>query len=109
MKRNNLTIIATIIAAFGVSIFAFQPAATIEASSGAAPFATPSPRTKKPKPIQSPITVTGVKKPIESAGVDQVEAGTRKSARKSNKVSNKSTDRRKASRSRNAGKRVHKP
>lgn len=52
MKKENFIIIATIIGTLAISIFAFQP--TAEASSKATPNATPSPRTKLPKPIQSP-------------------------------------------------------
>lgn len=109
MKRNNLTIIVTIIAAFGVLIFAFQPVATIEASSSAAPFATPSPRTKRPKtiqspkPIQSPITKTKTK----SSGVKEGGANDT-TFRKSNKSSIRSIERSKQLHKRSKGKRVHK-
>lgn len=61
MKKFNLTVIACIIATFVLSMIAFQPT-TIEASNNVSPTATPSPRKKRlktiqsPKPIQSPIT-----------------------------------------------------
>lgn len=61
MKKANSIIIATIIATFVISMFAFQPTAT-EASNNVSPSATPSPRKKRlktiqsPRPIQSPIT-----------------------------------------------------
>lgn len=59
MKKANSIIIATVIATFVISIFAIQPTTT-EASSKISPTATPSPRTKRPKTIQSP-------KPIQSS------------------------------------------
>lgn len=43
MKKANLTIIATIIATFVFSMFAFQPTIT-EANDNVSPTATPSPR-----------------------------------------------------------------
>lgn len=53
MKKANLTIIATIIATFGITMFAFQP--TTEAGNNVLPSATPSPRKKQlPMVIQSP-------------------------------------------------------
>ena len=63
MKKANSIIIATIIATFVISMFAFQPTVT-NASNVVLPNATPSPRRKRlktiqsPKPIQSPITRT---------------------------------------------------
>ncbi len=68
MKKINLTVIATIIATFIISIVAFQPTTT-EASNNVVPNMTPSPRTKRPKtiqspkPIQSPITTRSKLKP----------------------------------------------
>jgi hypothetical protein len=58
MKKANLTIVATIIATFVISMIAFQPTAT-EASNNVSPAATPSPRGKRPRTIQSP-------KPVQS-------------------------------------------
>ena len=48
MKKANLTIIATIIATFVISMFAFQPAKA-EAGNGVVPNAMPTPRKIKPK------------------------------------------------------------
>ena len=48
MKKVNLTIVATIITTFVISMFAFQPTKT-EASNNVLPSATPSPRRIKPK------------------------------------------------------------
>lgn len=78
MKKLNLTLIATIITAFAISMFVFQPATT-EASSAPLPAPTPSPikikrkvkttnfsfgtsqtgsmRRKRPTRIKRPITV----------------------------------------------------
>lgn len=65
MKKANLTIIATIIAAFGITIFAFQP--TTEAENIVLPSATPSPRKKRPPvAIQSPRTIQVLKQPSSS-------------------------------------------
>lgn len=63
MKKANSIIIATIIAAFGISMFAFQP--TTEAGNNVLPSATPSPRKvrKIPAPTPSPITKIKAKKP----------------------------------------------
>lgn len=52
MKKVNLTIIATIIATFVISMFAVQPTVT-EASNNVSPSATPSPRKIKKTPKQS--------------------------------------------------------
>ena len=52
MKKVNSIIIATFIATFIISIFAFQPTAT-EASNGVVPTATPSPRKIRKLPRQS--------------------------------------------------------
>ena len=88
MKRENLTIIATIIVAFIISMFAFQPTAT-EASNNVSPSATPSPRRKRikaiqsPKPIQSPITTIRTKKPsYKEGGVNDTTYRTRQPRRK---------------------------
>jgi hypothetical protein len=51
MTKANLTIIATIIATFVISMIAFQPTA-IEASNNVSPTATPSPRNIKKMPRQ---------------------------------------------------------
>lgn len=48
MKKVNYIVIATIIATFVISMFAFQPT-TIEASDGVMPNAMPTPRRIKPK------------------------------------------------------------
>lgn len=45
MKKINLTVIAIVIAAFLISMFAFQPI-TSEASNNVAPSANPTPRKK---------------------------------------------------------------
>ena len=58
MKKTNLTIVATIIATFVISIFAFQP--TTEASNSATPSATPK-RKRLPVAIQSPVTIQSPK------------------------------------------------
>ncbi len=52
MKNTNLTIIATIIATFVISMFAFQPIVT-EASNNVSPTATPSPRKIRKMPRKS--------------------------------------------------------
>jgi hypothetical protein len=67
VKKFNLTIVATIIATFVISMIAFQPTA-IEASNNISLTATPSPRGKRPitiqspRPVQSPITKTKTRK-----------------------------------------------
>lgn len=94
MKKANFTIIATIIGTLAISIFAFQP--TTEVSNNATPNATPSPRTKLPKPIQSPrqtievendethlarnpMTKVKIKKPgVKEGGVNDTTHRTRK-------------------------------
>lgn len=58
MKKENFIIIATIVGTLALSVFAVQP--TTEASIIATPIATPSPRTKSPKPIQSPRRIIEV-------------------------------------------------
>ena len=59
MKKTNSMVIATIIATFVLTMFAFQP--TTEAGNNVSPSATPSPRRKLPRPVQSPITVQSPK------------------------------------------------
>ena len=55
MKKVNLIIIATIMATFAISMFAFQPTKA-EASNKVLPTATPTPRKIK-KPTSSVITL----------------------------------------------------
>ena len=55
MKKVNLTIIATIIATFAISMFAFQPT-KIEVNNNALPSATPTKAKKPSKLIQKPKT-----------------------------------------------------
>ncbi len=85
MKKANLIIIATIIATFVISMFAFQPTAT-EASNNVSPTVTPSPRAKRPKTIQSPVTVKRTKvkstKTFKSVGGLSTETERRKQPRK---------------------------
>ncbi len=78
MKKFNLTVIATIIATFIFSMFAFQPTTT-EASNNALPSATPSPRGIRPKTIQSPITKIKAKKPVLSGVGDLDNQAARRS------------------------------
>ena len=93
MKKANLTIIATIIATFVISMFAFQPTTT-EASNNVSPTATPSPRKIKKTPkqtievendethiTQNPIKKVKTKKPnYREGGVN--DTTTKKSKRK---------------------------
>ncbi len=85
MKKANLTIIATIIATIVISMFAFQPTTT-EASNNVSPSATPSPRTKRPTTIRSPVIVkrTKVKSTTTFKSVSglEVETERRKQPRK---------------------------
>ncbi len=82
MKKANLTIIATIIATFVISMFAFQPT-TIEAGNNVSPTATPSPRGKLPKPIQSPATKVKTKKTgVREGRVNDTTYRTKQSRRK---------------------------
>jgi hypothetical protein len=84
MKKYNLTIIKIIIATFVFSMILFQPNTT-EASNGVLPMLTPSPRTKRPKTIQSPIT----KMKTKSSGVREGGAnGTTFRTRKPKKPNN---------------------
>lgn len=64
MKKANVTIIATIITAFGITMFAFQPTAT-EASSNIEPSANPTPRKIRavPTSTREPIRKIRAKHP----------------------------------------------
>ncbi len=67
MKKVNLTIIATVIATFVVSMFAFQPTAT-EAGNNATPSATPRRIRGIPAPTPSPITRSKTKTATTNLG-----------------------------------------
>ena len=97
MKKVNSIIIATIIATFVISMFAFQTTTT-EASNNVSPTATPSPRKIRKLPRKSievendethltrkPITKVKTKQPTSFGAGNQVEARTRKTTRKSSK------------------------
>ena len=78
MKKANLTIIATIIAAFGITMFAFQ--STTEAGNSVLPSATPSPRKirKIPAPTPSPITkIKARKTSVREGGANNTTHRTR--------------------------------
>lgn len=91
MKKANLTIIATAIATFVISMIAFQPT-TIEASNNVSPSATPSPRKIRKTSRQSievendethlmrkPITkVKSKKSTYKEGGVNDTTHRTRK-------------------------------
>ena len=65
MKKVNLTIIATIIATFVISIFAIQPT-TIEASNNVSPKVSATPRKIKVKRVKGFSDVSGLSvEPIE--------------------------------------------
>ncbi len=91
MKKEKLTIIATIIAILVISLFAFQPTIT-EASSNISPTATPNPRKIRKLPKQSievendethitrkPITKVKAKKPgVREGGINDTTFRSRK-------------------------------
>lgn len=92
MKKVNLAVIATIMATFVISMCAFQPTATAEASNYVLPVATPSPRKIRKLPRQStevendethrtrkPITKVKTKKPAyKEGGVNDTTHRTQK-------------------------------
>ncbi len=94
MKKVNSIIIATIIAAFVISMFAFESATRTEASNNVSPSAMPTPRKirKTPKQtievendethlIRKPLTKVKTKKPsYREGGVN--DTTTRKTTRK---------------------------
>lgn len=86
MKKVNLTIIATIIATFVISMFAVQPTVT-EANNNVSPSATPSPRRikpKKPTGFDPYLEIEGVKakKPKAKKPTNYQQGGTSGSGRR---------------------------